>query len=400
MEFMGTGKAEIGRPKPSPPFESGALNAGREGIPMPPPPTKGSKLGGLEKEITSAISTSWKDQLSTSWKDKIVGSFSSNKSNTSSHKSSQQRPSNPGHHRSHSGLSSRIWKDPGTAAPAPTVVVSAFVSTDGIGGGLENGFPKLSIMDSHKTNSTSSGSSTTTTLTRPSPTTTPIPIATKPGPSHHGTSKSSNESSHILTANDPTTPNVQDTHNVLSSSTQPTTQSHKSLLTQTAPSRHSPATSPAQTVTPLQNTCSQPQSSGSVSAQKPLLTTQSYAASDPPVRSPLSSSNVISSTAFLSSLSNETPATINELATQPQTIPRLHTPAMDDRPLPPPISIKIADLGNATPSKKHYTEDIQTRQYRAPEAILGRRDWDARADIWSVACVVSLSLASVTHVIF
>jgi len=54
----------------------------------------------------------------------------------------------------------------------------------------------------------------------------------------------------------------------------------------------------------------------------------------------------------------------------------------------PAISIKIADLGNATPSTKHYTEDIQTRQYRAPEAILGRSDWDARADIWSVACLI------------
>ncbi|KIJ68617.1 hypothetical protein HYDPIDRAFT_165375 [Hydnomerulius pinastri MD-312] len=53
-----------------------------------------------------------------------------------------------------------------------------------------------------------------------------------------------------------------------------------------------------------------------------------------------------------------------------------------------PITIKIADLGNATPSKRHYTEDIQTRQYRAPEAILGRRDWGTRADIWSVACVI------------
>jgi len=53
-----------------------------------------------------------------------------------------------------------------------------------------------------------------------------------------------------------------------------------------------------------------------------------------------------------------------------------------------PISIKIADLGNATPSKQHFTEDIQTRQYRAPEAILGRRDWGTRADVWSVACVI------------
>lgn len=46
---------------------------------------------------------------------------------------------------------------------------------------------------------------------------------------------------------------------------------------------------------------------------------------------------------------------------------------------------------------KHYTEDIQTRQYRAPEAILGRRDWDARADIWSVACVVRLYLFTSTR---
>ena len=53
-----------------------------------------------------------------------------------------------------------------------------------------------------------------------------------------------------------------------------------------------------------------------------------------------------------------------------------------------PLTIKIADLGNATPSKQHYTEDIQTRQYRAPEAILGRRDWGTRVDIWSVACVI------------
>lgn len=57
-------------------------------------------------------------------------------------------------------------------------------------------------------------------------------------------------------------------------------------------------------------------------------------------------------------------------------------------PLSPPIQIKIADLGNATPSRNHFTEDIQTRQYRAPEAILGRNDWDHTADMWSVACVI------------
>ncbi|KAI0274862.1 kinase-like domain-containing protein [Gloeopeniophorella convolvens] len=53
-----------------------------------------------------------------------------------------------------------------------------------------------------------------------------------------------------------------------------------------------------------------------------------------------------------------------------------------------PVLIKIADLGNATPSKRHYTEDIQTRQYRSPEAIIGRSDWGCKVDVWSVACVV------------
>ncbi|EKM60773.1 uncharacterized protein PHACADRAFT_246895 [Phanerochaete carnosa HHB-10118-sp] len=53
-----------------------------------------------------------------------------------------------------------------------------------------------------------------------------------------------------------------------------------------------------------------------------------------------------------------------------------------------PVHVKIADLGNATPIRKHYTEDIQTRQYRSPEAITGRSDWGDTADIWSIACVV------------
>ncbi|KAI0308017.1 kinase-like domain-containing protein [Multifurca ochricompacta] len=66
------------------------------------------------------------------------------------------------------------------------------------------------------------------------------------------------------------------------------------------------------------------------------------------------------------------------------------SPPSSDSLLPPvhPILIKIADLGNATPSKRHYTEDIQTRQYRSPEAIIGRNDWGCKVDVWSVACVV------------
>lgn len=55
------------------------------------------------------------------------------------------------------------------------------------------------------------------------------------------------------------------------------------------------------------------------------------------------------------------------------------------------IKIKIADLGNACWVNHHFTEDIQTRQYRSPEVILGAK-WDAGADIWSLACMVSMRI--------
>ncbi|TFK31114.1 kinase-like domain-containing protein, partial [Crucibulum laeve] len=51
------------------------------------------------------------------------------------------------------------------------------------------------------------------------------------------------------------------------------------------------------------------------------------------------------------------------------------------------ITVKIADLGNATWVEHHFTDDIQTRQYRCSEVILGAK-WGASADIWSVACVI------------
>ncbi|KAL5511950.1 SKY1_2 [Sanghuangporus vaninii] len=51
------------------------------------------------------------------------------------------------------------------------------------------------------------------------------------------------------------------------------------------------------------------------------------------------------------------------------------------------ITVKIADLGNATWIEHHFTDDIQTRQYRCPEVILGAK-WGPSADIWSVACMI------------
>lgn len=51
------------------------------------------------------------------------------------------------------------------------------------------------------------------------------------------------------------------------------------------------------------------------------------------------------------------------------------------------ISVKIADLGNACWVNHHFTNDIQTRQYRSPEVILGAK-WGASTDVWSMACMV------------
>ena len=54
------------------------------------------------------------------------------------------------------------------------------------------------------------------------------------------------------------------------------------------------------------------------------------------------------------------------------------------------ISVKIADLGNACWVGHHFTNDIQTRQYRSPEVILGSK-WGASTDVWSMACMVRCS---------
>jgi len=57
--------------------------------------------------------------------------------------------------------------------------------------------------------------------------------------------------------------------------------------------------------------------------------------------------------------------------------------------------IQIVDLGNACWTDKHFTDDIQTRQYRAPEAIV-RSKWSTPVDIWSAACM-TFELATGDH---
>uniref|UniRef100_A0AAY4E419 non-specific serine/threonine protein kinase n=1 Tax=Denticeps clupeoides TaxID=299321 RepID=A0AAY4E419_9TELE len=51
------------------------------------------------------------------------------------------------------------------------------------------------------------------------------------------------------------------------------------------------------------------------------------------------------------------------------------------------IQVKIADLGNACWVHRHFTDDIQTRQYRSLEVLIGA-GYGPPADIWSTACMV------------
>ena len=37
--------------------------------------------------------------------------------------------------------------------------------------------------------------------------------------------------------------------------------------------------------------------------------------------------------------------------------------------------------------EKHFKDDVQTRQYRSPEVMIGA-GYDTSADLWSLACMV------------
>lgn len=50
------------------------------------------------------------------------------------------------------------------------------------------------------------------------------------------------------------------------------------------------------------------------------------------------------------------------------------------------LTCKLVDFGNACWTYKQFTSDIQTRQYRCPEVILGSK-YSTSADLWSFACI-------------
>eukprot|EP01043_Picozoa_sp_COSAG02_P028359 COSAG02_NODE_1715_length_11211_cov_8.483801_6_plen_328_part_00 len=62
-------------------------------------------------------------------------------------------------------------------------------------------------------------------------------------------------------------------------------------------------------------------------------------------------------------------------------VPRYETWSPED------YRVKVVDFGNACWIDRHFTSDIQTRQYRCPEVIMGAT-YCTPADLWSLACLV------------
>ncbi|RDX76090.1 dsk1 [Mucuna pruriens] len=50
------------------------------------------------------------------------------------------------------------------------------------------------------------------------------------------------------------------------------------------------------------------------------------------------------------------------------------------------LKCKLVDFGSACWTNKQFTNDIQTRQYRCPEVLLGSK-YSTPADLWSFACI-------------
>ena len=81
---------------------------------------------------------------------------------------------------------------------------------------------------------------------------------------------------------------------------------------------------------------------------------------------------------------------VNLAPSQVKTIPKkpiaLH-PNFHKSGLSEDFKIKIADLGNGCWTHHHFQPEIQTRQYRSPEVILGI-NYNETADLWSFACML------------
>lgn len=59
-----------------------------------------------------------------------------------------------------------------------------------------------------------------------------------------------------------------------------------------------------------------------------------------------------------------------------------------EKELPSRNTVRIIDFGGATEETEHHSKIVNTRQYRAPEVILGCCRWSHSSDVWSIGCIV------------
>ncbi|XP_069738825.1 SRSF protein kinase 3 [Phaenicophaeus curvirostris] len=130
---------------------------------------------------------------------------------------------------------------------------------------------------------------------------------------------------------------------------------------------------------------SSPPSGASSSGVHTLRSGGSSASGGAPPRRPPSPSSASDSLltptsgSLLSGGSGGAPSTLGSVGDEGQENP------LDPR-CAPRLRVKIADLGNGCWVHRHFTESIQTRQYRALEVLLGA-GYGPPADIWSTACM-------------
>jgi len=60
----------------------------------------------------------------------------------------------------------------------------------------------------------------------------------------------------------------------------------------------------------------------------------------------------------------------------------------EDYRVPNYYAVKLIDFGNATYESDYHSRIINTRQYRAPEVILGT-GWGHQSDLWSLGCILA-----------
>jgi serine/threonine-protein kinase SRPK3 len=81
---------------------------------------------------------------------------------------------------------------------------------------------------------------------------------------------------------------------------------------------------------------------------------------------------------------------MEEVKTEEKEETKEEEPKIEEKPqtfkyTPPPDGqyVKLADFGNACWTFKQFSEEIQTRQYRSPEVILGQK-YSTPVDMWFV----------------